>query len=89
MNESPFRRPKQTAGDPPSQIDRLLADGFQVKEAAFGRVALFLVDDLDTLQPGFVGDHLDKAGVRKLDKVLVVPVAQIGYLLPEVIFADD
>lgn len=89
VDQPPIGRPKEAAGDPFSQIDRLFFDRLQVKEGAFGGITFFLVDDLYPLQPGLIGHHVDKPGVGYLDKVLVVPATQVDRLFAPVILADN
>jgi hypothetical protein len=89
VNDPPVRCPEQAPGHPLTQIDRMLANGFQVQKRALASVRLFLINDLDPGKLGLVGQHLDKAGVGQLDEVLVVTVAQLGFLLPEIVLADD
>jgi hypothetical protein len=46
-----------------------------VEKAGFTGIALFRENDLDAHGFGFVGEQLDEAGVRQLDKRLVVLLA--------------
>lgn len=67
----------------------MLADGLQIQEGAFRRVALFLDDHLDPCQLGFVGQHVDKSRVGNGHEVLVVDPANVHGLFPALGVSDD
>ena len=59
-----------------------------IEETALARVALVDSDHLDADQLGFIGQHLDTAGVWHLNKVLIGSSTKGKRLLPPVILAD-
>src|SRR5258708_30199455 len=60
----------------------------QVKKRSFGRVAFFVSNHLNTHERPLVLQHLNKTGVRYLNKLLVVLLAHLDFLFPERVFPD-
>ena len=67
-------------------IDR---DGIAVQKARFAGVAFFSEHDTDANHLRLVGEHVNKASVRDLHKLLVVLSAHLHLLLPEGILPDN
>src|SRR5262245_15519266 len=61
---------------------------FLVQEAALAGVALLRHDHSDADQLGLIRQHLDEAGVRQEDKGLVVPLPELGLLLPPIVLPN-
>src|SRR5262249_4909748 len=57
------------------QVVRLLVDGFEIEEAAFGGIVLLDQDHWDAHQLRLILEHLDEAGMRDENEVLVGPPA--------------
>jgi len=68
-----------SASDPASTIYGVLADRLQVKEGAFGGIALLLENYFDPGQLGLVGQHADESGMGNGDKVLVIDPADLHF----------
>ena len=89
VQAAPSARAKQPAFDPVASVDLVLADGFQIEEAAFGGLALLAHNDANADEGGFVLKHLHEAGMWHKDKVLVGSLPQANRLLPVGILAYD
>ena len=80
----PISGAEQPARDTLAGVVLVVLDWLAIQEAALASVALIREHDLDAYQLGFIGQHLNKAGVWHLDKVLVVPLPNADLLLPAV-----
>ena len=67
----------------------VLPNRFQVKKATFGCVALFVCNDTDADLFTFVAQHLNQPGVWNENEILVGACAEVGMLLPTIVFPDD
>ena len=72
-----------------AHIPLMLLDRLIVQKATFAGVTLFRGEHLYPYELRFVGKHLDKAGVRDLDKVLISALAESDLLFPLRIMPDD
>lgn len=80
---------EQASFDPLASVGFLLLDRLVIQKAALAGIGLFGDDDPNAYQFGFIGQHLNEAGMRNLHKLLIVPLAHVDFLLPPVILADD
>src|SRR5437660_5552929 len=94
--EEPLARcPVQATFHPSPAEARLLfhfpigRDCIAVEETGLARVALFLQHHLYSDESGLVAEHVHKARMRELDKVLLVLFAHLRFLLPAGVLADD
>ncbi len=60
----------------------------QIKKRSFGCVAFFVGNHLNAHERPLVLHHLNKTGVRYLNKLLVVLLPHLDFLFPERVFAD-
>src|SRR5579875_3201089 len=81
-------RAKQTTFDTLTHVLLMLADGFHVQKAALAGVAFFCHNHLYAYQLAFIGEHVNKASMGYLDKVLIVALANVDVLLPLRIMTD-
>lgn len=88
VDERAELRTEQSAFDAPACIRLVFADRFMIEKATFARVAFLGDVNLDAYQFGFVGQHLDKSGMRHTHKILISALAHVGFLLPFRIFAN-
>ena len=65
-----------------------MLEGFTVEEATFAGIRLLGHDHLNTNDLGFVGKHLDEAGMGQEDKRLVIPLAEGYLLLPAIVLPN-
>ncbi len=59
-----------------------------IQERSFARIALFDDHHVDAHELRLVRQKIDKAGMRNLDKRLVIFAPHVRFLFPERIFAD-
>jgi hypothetical protein len=80
---------KQPTLDARASVDLMLSDGFEIKEAAPGGVALLSHDDPYAHQFRLVAQDPNEASVRHKYEVLVGAPPQHDLLFPSVVFAND
>src|SRR5437763_1480539 len=89
MDTPSIRCTEQATLDPFAHVLLMMADRFQIKKTALAGVAFFREDHPYADQLRLVAEHVDKAGMRNGDEVLVGAPAQVDFLLPVLILADD
>src|SRR5271157_2142707 len=89
MNGLTLSRNKLSPGNPPSPIDGVLSDRFQIQEGTLGGIALFLDDHPDPGQLGLVGQHVHESRMGNGHEVLVVDPADLHLLFPARVVSDD
>ena len=88
--EAPTRsRLEQSSLESFPHIPLLMGQRLMVEETALAGVRLLSHDDLDADQLGLVDQHLDEAGMGQEDEGLVIPLAEVDFLLPAIILPDD
>ncbi len=95
MDHLPISRSIPTACNPlPTKRRWLRSFGIvggnvvQIKKRSFRRVAFFVGNHLNAHERSLVLQHLNKTGMRHLNKLLVVLLAHLDCLFPERVFPD-
>src|SRR5450755_342987 len=73
---------EQTPMDPLAQIVLMLTQFLPVQKATLAGVGLFGDEHMYPYELRFVGQHLEKASVWNVHKILIVPPANVDVLLP-------